>query len=98
MPQPRTTTKTFIAEISEYVYAGANIGVMTSGKVSDKVNQARILGFTTTTGTPANRYLLKSHASGSWNVAAQDKTFNAIGQTPSNLKKVQIIQANWCRW
>ena len=80
--------KEYLAEISEYIYAGANIGVQTSGNLTGQlVNQARILGFTTTTGAPANRYLNKSLVSGKWSTPAQDVVFNGSGRNTFKLEK-----------
>ena len=79
--------KTFLADLSEYIYAGANLGDVSATGVGQWTGYAKQLGFTTTTGPVANRYLLKSHASGSWNVAAQDKTFNGVGQIAFKLEK-----------
>ena len=80
--------KDYLAEISEYIYAGANLGVQTASALSGQLqNLPRVLGFTTSTGTPANRYLTKSLVSGGWSTPAQGINFNGSGRNTFKLEK-----------
>ena len=43
--------KTFLADLSEYIYAGANLGDVSAVGAGQWTGYAKQLGFTTTTGT-----------------------------------------------
>jgi len=81
--------KEYLAEISEYVYAGANIGMATTLSTAGQLtNLARVLGFTTTAGSsPASRYVANNLVTGGWSSPAQDVNFNGSGTNTFKLEK-----------
>ena len=80
--------KEYLAEISEYVYAGANIGMATTfTTVGQLANTAKVLGFTTTAGpSPASRYVANNLVTGGWSSPAQDVNFNGSGTNTFKLE------------